>query len=170
MFLACEVHELRQDADAVRLLGDELVALSREHGFAFFLAMGLSHTGWAISRAGDVSGGVAMMQEGADLFRAVGQRVGLAHRARLAEGLLAKGAVEAALDMIADALERRRDTEEHAFVAALLALRGEALAHRGETAAAAQSFNEAIEFANRQGAALFALNAAAGLRRLENPR
>jgi len=170
LLLACEIHELRQDADAVRTLGDELVALSREHGFAFFLAIGLTHTGWAMSRAGDLSGGVAVTQEGADLFRAVGQRVGLAHRARLAEGLLATGAVEAALDVIADALERRRHTEEHAFVAALLALRGEALAHRGETAAAAQSFNEAIELANRQGAALFALHAAAGLRRLENPR
>ena len=170
LFLACEIHELRRDADVVRPLGEELVTLAREHGFAFYLAIGLSHTGWARSTAGDVSGGAALMQEGADLFRAVGQRVGLAHRARLAEGLLATGAVEAALDVVADALERRRHTEEHAFGAALLALRGEALARRGETAGAEQSFREAIELANRQGAALFALHAAAGLRRLENPR
>jgi len=170
LLLVCEVLELRQDAVAVRRLGEELVALSHEYGFAFFLAIGLTHTGWAISRAGDVRGGVAMLQEGADLFRAAGQRVGLAHRARLAEGLLATGAVEAALDVIADALQRRQQTAEYAFAAALLVVRGEALARRGETDAAAQSFREAIEIANRQGATLFANHAAAGLSRLENTR
>ena len=170
LLLVCEVLELRQDADAVRRHGEELVALSHEHGFAFFLAIGLTHTGWAISRLGDVRVGVAMLQEGADLFRAAGQRVGLAHRARLAEGLLATGAVEAALDVIADALERRRQSGEHAFAAPLLTMRGEALARRGETPAAAQSFREAIEIADRQGATLFANHAAAGLSRLENTR
>jgi DNA-binding NtrC family response regulator/tetratricopeptide (TPR) repeat protein len=170
LFLACEVYELREETDAVRRLGDELVALSREHGFAFFLAFALTHTGWALSRAGDVSSGVAVLQEGADLFRAVGQRVGLAHRARLVEGLLAAHDVGGALDVIAEALQQEKETEEHAFVAALLALRGEALARRGETAAAARSFSDAIELANRQGATLFALRAAAGLRRLESAR
>jgi transcriptional regulator with AAA-type ATPase domain/tetratricopeptide (TPR) repeat protein len=169
LLLVCEVFELRQDPDSVRRLGEELVALSHEYGFAFFRAIGLTHTGWAMSRTGDVSGGVAMLQEGADLFQAAGQRVGLAHRARLAEGLLAAGAVEAALDVIADALGRRRQSEEHAFAAALLTVRGQALAHRGEIAAAARSFREAIEIANRQGATLFAEHAAAGLSRLETP-
>ena len=170
LFLACEVYELQRDPTVVRRLGDELVAVAREYGFAFFVAIGLSHTGWARSAADDdVTGGVAMMQEGADLFRKAGQRVGLAHRSRLAEGLLATGAVEAALGVIADALEQRRKTEEHAFVAPLLVVRGQALARRGETAAAVQSLREAIEFATRQGAALFARDAAAALSRLETP-
>jgi tetratricopeptide (TPR) repeat protein len=167
LLLACEIWELGEDADAVRTHGDELVTLAREHGFAFYLAIGLSHAGWARTRTGDVSDGVAQMQEGADLFLAVGQRVGLAHRARLAEGLLAAGAVDAALDVVADALERQRHTEERAFAATLLVLRGEAYMRRGEMAAAEQSFREALEFANRQGAKLFASHAAAGLRRLE---
>src|SRR5262249_3061234 len=105
LLLVCEVLELRQEADAVRRFGEELVALSHEHGVAFFLAIGLTHPGGAISRVGDLRAGAAMLQEGAALFRAAGQRVGLAHRARLAEGLLATGAVEAALDVIAEALE-----------------------------------------------------------------
>src|SRR5262245_23249350 len=92
LFAACEIGELREDAPTVKSLGEELVAVSREHAFAFFVAIGMSHTGWAIGRMGDVVGGAAMMQEGADLFLAVGQRVGLAHRARLADGLLAAGA------------------------------------------------------------------------------
>ena len=134
------------------------------------MAIGLSHAGWGRSAGGDVDSGAAMMQEGADLFRRAGQRVGLAHRARLAEGLLAIGAVEPALQVIADALEQRRQTEEHAFVAPLLTLRAEALVRRGETAAALSALREAVEVATRQGATLFARDAAAALRRLETRR
>src|SRR5262249_44629382 len=119
---------------------------------------------------GGVDAGVAIMREGAELFKAVGQPVGLAHRARLAEGLLRKRAVGEASDVIASALEQGRATGDLAFGAALLALRGEALAYGGEMAAAARSFSDAIELANRQGAILFALRAADGLRRLENAR
>ena len=35
LLLACEIHELREDHEAVRPLSEELVALSRKHGFAF---------------------------------------------------------------------------------------------------------------------------------------
>jgi predicted negative regulator of RcsB-dependent stress response len=108
------------------------------------------------------------MQEGANLFRRLGQRVGLAHRARLAEGLLAQGAVDDALDVVADALEQRRHTEEHAFTAVLLTLRGQALAQRGDRRGAGESLTEAVEIANRQGASLFALRAADTLRLMEN--
>ena len=169
LFLACEIHELRREPDVVRRLGDELTELSREYGFAFFTALGLSHAGWGRSAGGDVESGAAMMQEGAELFRQVGQRVGLAHRARLAEGLLAAGSVDAALAVIADALEQRRQTEEHAFVAPLLTLHAQALARQGHVAAARACLLEAIEFATRQGAALFARDAAAALQRLHEP-
>src|SRR5262249_46294198 len=97
LFAVCEIGELRADAESVQSLGEELVAMSREHGFAFFVAIGLTLSGWARRHLGDVSGGVAIMREGADLFRAVGQRAGLPHRARLAEGLLAASAIDGAL-------------------------------------------------------------------------
>jgi transcriptional regulator with AAA-type ATPase domain/tetratricopeptide (TPR) repeat protein len=170
LFLACEVHEVRREPDVVRRLGDEMVDLSREYGFAFFVALGLSLAGWARSAGGEPESGVAMMQDGATLFRKVGQRVGLAHRARLAEGLLATGAVEAALEVVADALEQRRQTEEHAFVAPLLSLQAEALARRGEVGAARAALDEAIDLATRQDAALYVERAAAARQRLDNPR
>jgi tetratricopeptide (TPR) repeat protein len=125
------------------------------------------HGGWARATTGDVPGGLAMMQEGAELFRKIGQRVGLAHRARLAEILLASGDVDAALAVIADALEQRRQTEEHAFVAAHLRLRGEALLQRGDPAGARLAFQEALDIAREQGAWLLALRAACSLGRLE---
>jgi transcriptional regulator with AAA-type ATPase domain/tetratricopeptide (TPR) repeat protein len=170
LFLACEIHEDRRDPVAVRPLGEELLALAREHSYAFFSALGLMHTGWARAGSDDVPGGVVMMQEGADLFRSIGQRVGLAHRARLAEGRLAAGEVDAALAVIADALEQARETEEQAFVALHLRLRGEALLQRGDPAGAERAFQEAVDIASGQGAWLFALRAACSLARLDSRR
>ncbi len=167
LFLACEIHQERHDPAAVRPLSEELLALAREHSYKFFSAFGLMHSGWARVATDDVLGGLVMMQEGADLFRSIGQRVGLAHRARLAEGLLASGDVDAALAVIADALEQRRQTEEHAFVAMHLRLRGEALLQRGDPAGAQLAFREAIDIASGQGAWLFALRAACSLARLD---
>ena len=163
LFLACEIHQERDDPSAVRPLAEELLALAREHSYKFFAAFGLMHSGWARAASGDVPGGVVMMQEGADLFRSIGQRVGLAHRARLAEGRLAAGEVDAALAVIADALEQARETEEHAFVAVHRRLRGEALLQRGDPAGAELAFREALEIASKQGAWLFALRAACSL-------
>ena len=167
LFLACEIHQERDDPSAVRPLAEELLALAREHSYRFFAAFGLMHSGWARLASGDVPGGLVMMQEGADLFRAIGQRVGLAHRARLAEGRLAAGEVDAALAVIADALEQARETEEHAFVAVHLRLRGEALRLGGDPAGAELALREAVEMARGQGAWLFALRAACSLARLD---
>lgn len=142
--------------------------MAREHSYAFFSALGLMHTGWARAASDDVPGGLVMMQEGADLFRSIGQRVGLAHRARLAEGRLAAGEIGAALAVIADALEQARETEEQAFVALHLRLRGEALVQRGDPAGAELAFQEAVDIASGQGAWLFALRAACSLARLDS--
>ncbi len=107
------------------------------------------------------------MREGAELFRSVGQRVGLAHRARLAEGLIASGAIDEALAVIADAVDQWRQTDEHAFAAVHLRLRGEAFVRHGDTDEAQRAFREAVDVASRQGAWLFALRAAIGLARLD---
>src|SRR5215470_4362796 len=72
--------------------------------------------GWVDAIAGDLDGAA----------RRAETTVQLAHEIRLP----ASGAVEAALDVIAEALEQRRETDERAFVATLLSLRGLALARR----------------------------------------
>jgi len=167
LFLACEIYQERHDPAAVAPLSAELLTLGRDHSYKFFTAFGLMQSGWARVATNDVAAGLVMMREGADLFLSIGQRVGLAHRARLAEGLLAASDVEAALVVVADALERRRQTQEDAFVAPLLCARGDALERRGDPATARVVFREAVETAREQGAWLFALRAACHLARLD---
>jgi transcriptional regulator with AAA-type ATPase domain/tetratricopeptide (TPR) repeat protein len=165
LLLAGEVRELRREPDAVGLLGRELLALAREHSLSFFTSFGLMFTGWATVASGQPDG-IAMMREGADLFRAVGQRVGLAHRAHLAEALIAVGEADQALAIVAEALQQSERSGEGAFAGDLHRLRGEALQALARQREAELSFREAIDVASRQGAWLFALRAATSLVRL----
>jgi len=86
----------------------------------------------------DLSGGVAVTQEGADAVPAVGQRVGLAHALAWPKGAGDRRR-RGRPGRDRDALGATAAPEEHAFCPLRL-WRGEALAHSGETAAAAQVF------------------------------
>ena len=163
LFLAAEVHQLRRDAPIVQALGEELLMLSRDHAFTLFTAFGLNMTGWAKMATGDSDGGMATMREGADLFRSVGQRAGLIHRAYLAEALLSVGSIEEALDVVTEALQRSKETAEGAFIAEVLRVQGEMFVQRARVPDAEASFRQAIDVASQQGAWLFALRAACRL-------
>ncbi|HSF01930.1 MAG TPA: sigma 54-interacting transcriptional regulator [Solirubrobacterales bacterium] len=162
LMLAAEVRQLRREPASVRSLGEELLALSRDRSFTFFSAFGLMLTGWARLAAGEDEG-LATMREGADLFRSVGQRVGLAHRAHLAEALFTAGGPADALGVVEDALRQSSESGEHAFDAELLRVKGEALARLGRLEEAERSLREAVDLGSGQDAWLFALRAATSL-------
>lgn len=163
LFLAAEVHQLRRDAPVVQALGEEILMLSRDHGFTLFTAFGLNMTGWAQMATGDRDGGLGKMRKGAELFRSVGQRAGLIHRAYLAEAFLSVGSIEEALDVVTEALQRSKETAEGAFVAEVLRVQGEIFVQRSKGPDAEASFRQAIHLAAQQGAWLFALRAACRL-------
>jgi len=162
LLLAGEVRQLRREPDAVGLLGRELLVLSREHSLSFFASFGLMFTGWATVASGQPDG-IAVMREGADLFRSVGQRVGLAHRAHLAEALIVVGDADQALGVVAEALQQAESSGEGAFAAELHRLRGEALQMLARPREAEQCLRKAVDVASLQGSWLFALRAATSL-------
>jgi tetratricopeptide (TPR) repeat protein len=166
LLTAAEVHQLRRDPATVAVLGHELLALAREHAFAFFTAFGLMFTGWARAASEDRPGGLALMREGASLFQDVGQRLGLAHRAHLAEAMIADRLFDEGRDIAEEALRRSVETGEGAFVAELNRLRAEAFHGLARLDEAVASAREALAVATAQGAGLFALRAASTLVRL----
>jgi transcriptional regulator with AAA-type ATPase domain/predicted ATPase len=165
LLAAGEVYQLRRELPTVDGVGRELFQLAGDHGFVLFRAFGLMFRGWARAHRGE-GDGLATMQEGANLFRSVRQRTGLAHRAHLAEVLIMQGSLDAGLAVVADGLRQSVDTGEGAFVAELHRLRGEALGRRAQWDHAEASLREALAVATRQGAWLFGLRAATDLVRL----
>jgi tetratricopeptide (TPR) repeat protein len=163
LLLACEVHEVRREPARVRVLGDELVRLARDHALTFFSAIGLMHAGWARAAGDEPEVGLAMMEDGDRLFRAAGQRVGFAFWARLAEVLIAAGRIDGARRVIADASLLMGGAPRGAFAAEHLRLEGEALARRGDAGQGRTRLRAALDLARRQGAWLFALRAAMAL-------
>jgi DNA-binding NtrC family response regulator/tetratricopeptide (TPR) repeat protein len=161
----------RGDAERLAQRGEELLSVSREQGFQFFIAIGLYFTGWAALLTGDRLRAVALMREGADVYRAAHQRVGLRLRAQLAEGLLEIGEVDEALRIIDEGLTQADHAREGAAVPELYRVRGRALDLRipGDPAAEA-SLQQALALARAQGAWLHALRAATELVRLGRRR
>lgn len=165
--LAGEVRQLRREPAHVLDAGEQLLGLAREHAFPFFQAFARMFTGWAGAATADAGAGVTAMQEGAELFRSVGQRVGLAHRAHLAEALLWAGQPAAAAEVASRALGQSSETGEAAFAAELHRIAGQAYAQLGSRREAERCLERACEVATAQGAWLFVLRAACAVVRLD---
>jgi class 3 adenylate cyclase/predicted ATPase len=103
---AARVHQARREADAVRRVADEMIALSREHKFAYYLAQGTFRKGWALTVAGRTGEGIALLREGLEGLQATGTelaRPGLL--LNLAQSYRHAGRVEQANRAIDEALE-----------------------------------------------------------------
>ncbi len=161
----------RREAALVERYGEELLTLSRELGFQFFSALAVGLSGWALFTQGDAKRGVALMREGADLYRATNQRIGLRYRAELAEALAQVGAGDEALTVLEEAVSHARATRESAFLSEIYRVKGEALLRRSRTDAQAEALlTQAVALASEQGAALLTLRAATSLVRLQRER
>jgi predicted ATPase len=160
------VRQLRREPAAVHALGEELLAVSRDRGFAYFYTIGLNFTGWAAAVRGDTTRGLDAMREGARLTLDLAHRIGLGHRSHFTESLIEAGALDEAAASVERWLSHVDDTGEASFLAELHRLRGEILVRRARPAEAQAEFTIALTVATEQGARLFALRAAMALARL----
>jgi predicted ATPase/class 3 adenylate cyclase len=163
---------LRGDTQAVRLIAESLVAVSREHGLALYLANGALYLAWATARLAGHDASVEVMQA------AVAARAALSDQGNrlwvpffgglLAEIELQRQDSERALAQIDEAIALGTATGEHWVDAFLHRIRGEALLKRdaANTAVAEEAFLTAIGLAQTQRARSFGLRAALALAKL----
>jgi class 3 adenylate cyclase/predicted ATPase len=168
-FFNATLETLRDDAAAAFHASAALVELSREHGFGFFLTLGLLSSSWACARLGD--SGTDMMEfcRALAAYTDRGNKVYVPfYRGLLAEIEAETGGEEGALARIDSALALAQETGEHWSDAFLHRTRGEILLKRdgANTAPAAQAFLTAIVVAQQQKARSFELRAATSLARL----
>jgi predicted ATPase len=146
---------------------DEVVALSTEHGFPQFVAMGNALRGSYLAARGNAQEGLALITGALSMLSAAGTITGtpslLTALARAHKNL--RQPVEA-LKRLAEAEQFIQATGERSAEAALHRLRGDVLFAAGDQLEAEHSYDQSFTVAKRQSAKLFELHAAKSIARL----
>ncbi len=160
-----------REAPAVQENAESTMAIAIEHGLSLWLANGLVMSGWAVAEQGACASGIAMLRQGLADWVATGAET---HRTYflglMAEALHRGGQIEAALDVLAEALDMMNGTGTVFHAAELHRLRGEFLLRREAAEIGCREaeacFHQAIAIARQQQAKSLELRAVMSLTRL----
>jgi len=162
---SCTAAWILRDQSALEAWSSQLVRLTREQGFAFWLRRGKSYTGWTAAVNGRPEEGRAVIAEAlAELGRAGVLLYGPDIRAMLADVHARMGQSDHALTVLDEALGICARTGEVWVEAELHRRKGEL--RRADPTAAEILFQRAIGIARNQSAKLFELRASVSLARL----
>jgi class 3 adenylate cyclase/predicted ATPase len=122
---AASFHLFRREEQLARERAEEVMSLSAEQGFSFWLAWGTGERGWALTEQGQREEGIAQMQQGLAAYRATGSEIGRTHLlAELAAACGSMGQAEEGLGVLAEALAHVAKTGECVYEAELYRLKG----------------------------------------------
>jgi predicted ATPase len=169
---AAAIYLLRREGSLARERIEALIVLSTEHGFAHWLAIGLTGRGAAFVLQGQPEEGLRQLRQGLAAHRTSGAGVArLAALHLLAQACGQAGQTEEGLRVVAAVAELDK-TSARLFEAGLLVIKGRLLllrsaAHHAEAEAC---FHKAIEIARKQQAKMWELRATVSLARLWQQR
>jgi len=151
---------------------DMLLDHAKRHALVHWKLYGWGYQGAVAIRRGDIATGLRLLRS---CFEELGETGITAPRfmrfaaVDMAEGLAKAGQIADAFDAIDDAIARAERTEELWQFPELLRVKGELVLLQGaapQAAAAEDYFEQALDWARRQGAQSWELRAAASLARL----
>jgi class 3 adenylate cyclase/predicted ATPase len=148
---------------------DELVSLTREHGFALFLGYGLAMQGGALTLHGQGEAAIARFHDGEAAMKATGMnRSEPILLGFLAEALALNGGLGEGLRVLTAALAAAEATSTHWADAELHRLRGDLLQRlpSPDYAEIETTFRKSLAVARQQGTRGFELRAAISVARL----
>jgi class 3 adenylate cyclase/predicted ATPase len=163
------LHQYRREARAAQEIAEHLVALSAEHGFTHWLAQATITRGWAMAEQGHGEEGIAQIQEGLAMFRAIGNEALRPHAlCLLAEGCKETGRFDDGLNALTEAMAAAEEHGIRHYEAEMHRLKGELLLSQdhSKTTEAQSYFQRAIEIARNQSAKSLELRATMSLARL----
>ncbi|MFQ5827733.1 MAG: hypothetical protein ACE5JD_01060, partial [Candidatus Methylomirabilia bacterium] len=166
---AAMVHRLRREAPAAQRQAEAAIALSSEHGFPQWLAMGMIERGSALAAQGRAEDGIAQISQGLVDWKATGAELsGPWFLLTFAEAYGHGGQAEEGLRTLAEGLALIEQRGERATEAEVYRLKGDLLLMQGGRAAhqAEACFRQAIDVAREQRAKFLELRAARSLSRL----
>ena len=146
---------------------EQLVAVTTEQSFPFWVAGGTAIRGCAKVRNGDVTEGISLLRSGLAAFRATGAEVTAPlYMSHLAGACEVAGRIRKSLALLDDALQIVERTGECWIAAELNRHKGRLLVTQGDVEAAENFYRKALSIAAEQEAKLWELRAAVSLARL----
>jgi TOMM system kinase/cyclase fusion protein len=163
------IHQFLREELTAQGCAEELITLSSEQGFAYWLGWGKILRGWALAQQGKAEEGITQMHQGLTAHRATGARLALSHfLALLSEAYGKVGQAEKGLAILAEGLAVVRNTGERFYEVEIYRLKGElilALSQENQSEAE-RCFRQAIDIARHQSAKFLELRAVISLSRL----
>jgi len=159
------VHRDREESQDSLKMAEALIALSGEHGFPYWLAVGTIFRGMVFAEGGHFQEAIAVLE----MVRARSAVLGLSYfLANLAKAHRKADQVEEGLAVVAEGLEFVTKTSERFAEAELHRVKGELLlaSTHDDQAGAEASLHNALEVARRQSAKSYELRAALSLARM----
>jgi class 3 adenylate cyclase/tetratricopeptide (TPR) repeat protein len=148
-------------------LSAESSRFAEEHRLIFWMAVGDVMGGWASTRLAGDAAGIERMRRGLHAWQTSGAELHIpTWHSALADGLLAKGAIDEAGETVDRALALAEERRERFAVPVLLRLKGLVADRQGNAEAVQALLEQAIAMAREQGAHLYQLRAACDLVRL----
>ena len=164
---AAWMRRFQGDEQASWRLGADAVALGQEHGYALWTVLGAAYT--TTGSPGSPEHRAALQQTIAALHVMGQESFSAAHLAYLAGLRAAAGELESSEALVSEAVDLVLRTGEGVHLPQLLRQRAGYAHARGEDAAAAASYAEAVRVAVEQGARVERLRAALGIAALPQP-
>ncbi len=159
------IYQFLNDFTHLKYLGEELLKIADEYGYAFWKAWGLLCHGRAMAQLGETETGITEMQQGITISKMAGGLIlGSCALTMLAEGLWLGGRHNEALDAIEEVLAYSKKKGESFLLSQINRLKGEWTQELGaETAEVEQCFRQAIAVAKEQDAPMLELQATLSL-------
>jgi class 3 adenylate cyclase/predicted ATPase len=152
---------------ALNKRAEQLVAVTTEQGFPFWLAGTTMVRGCAKVENGDVTEGMSLLRSGLAAYRATGaELLAPLYMSHLARACAMAGHIGEGLALLDDALRIVERTGERWFAAELSRHKGRLLLQQGRDKAAEELYRTASIIAEEQEAKLWELRAAVSLARL----
>jgi predicted ATPase len=166
---AAMLWQFRQEPHIANEHAEMALALSTEHGFAYYQAWATIIQGWVVAEQGQREAGIAQMQQGLTTLQATGGGLRLPYYlALLAAAHGHTGQIEKALRLIAEAFAGMHQTGERCWEAELHRRQGEFLLARPieDQPTAETCLHQALHVARHQHARSLELRATTSLARL----
>jgi predicted ATPase len=123
---AAGLHQCRGEGQRTREGAEALIALSREQGFPFYVAVGTVSRGWAVAERGQGEKAIPQMHQALAALQAMGVKLSQPYYLSLLAEIYGKGGrAEEGLGMLAAALATVKQTGERYYEADLYRLKGE---------------------------------------------